>query len=104
MEEITRKKFDELVAVGEIELTPSEAEQLFHEMNAQMKIFEQLEAIPADALSPMIYGDRCPDQEFSELREDHPSAFENAVGIIAQAPRSRGGYIVSPDLAHQKLG
>lgn len=104
-EVISREIFDELVLTGRIWLNTEEAETIRAEMNRQMKVIRQLEAIPLDeSLAPVIHGNPYPASVRCGLREDEPHPFENAAAIIAQAPRSKDGYIISPDVQHQKIG
>lgn len=106
MEEvITKEMFEEFTQVAEVELTPEEAESIRAKMNEQMNVIRELEAIPLEeGVPPVIHGNPYPEIIRAELREDVPIPFENPADIIAQAPRSQDGYIISPDVPHQKLG
>ena len=102
---ITIEMFNEFVQVAEVELTPEEAVSIRAKMNEQLKVIHELAAIPLNAdLPPVIHGNPYPREIQAPLREDIWTPFENPESIIAQAPRSLDGYIVSPDVPHQKLG
>lgn len=104
-ETITIEMFNEFVQVAELELTPEEAVSIRAKMNEQLVIIHELESIPLeDDLPPVIHGNPYPREIQAPLREDIWTPFENSQGIIDQAPRSQDGYIVSPDVPHQKLG
>ena len=104
-EVISIKTFSQLAAVGGIELTADEAEDLRGEINRQMRVIRQLEAIPLeDHIRPVIRGNPYPEGVRCELREDIPLPFGNSDGIIAQAPSVRDRCIVSPDVPHQRIG
>lgn len=104
-EVITKPMFDELARTGALELSADEAERLRLEMNRQMRIIRQLEVIPLDEqLSPVIHGNPYPPGIRCEPRTDEWHPFDNAAGILAQVPRTAEGYIVSPDVPHQRIG
>ena len=97
--------FDELARTGGITLSPEEAEDLREEMNRQMQIIRQLEAIPLDdRICPVIHGNPFPAEVRCGLREDEWIPFPDPRAIPGQAPVSRDGYFVSPDVPHQKIG
>ena len=106
MEEvITKKMFDDFMQVAELGLTPEEQVQIRAEMNNQMKVIRELETIPLeDGLQPVIHGNPYPAEIRGGLREDVCVPFDNVAGILEQAPLTKDGYLVSPDVAHQKLG
>ena len=104
-EMIDKEIFNELVRTGRIGMDPEEAESLRFEMNRQMDVIRQLEAIPLDKeVQPVIHGNPYPKAIRCELREDIVKPFANSNAIIDEAPLSRDGYIISPDVAHQKIG
>ena len=43
---ITKEMFEQFAQVGEVKLTPAEAESMIAKMNAQIKVIDQLSAIP----------------------------------------------------------
>ncbi len=104
-EVIDKNNFAALAAAGGISLTADEAENLREEINRQMCVIRQLDVIPLeDHIRPVTHGNPYPEAVRCELREDINYSFENKGGIIAQAPVTRNGYIVSPDVPHQKIG
>ena len=48
-EEITREIFEHLVELAALELTPEEAEYIRQQLNNQLKVIHELEAIPLDS-------------------------------------------------------
>ena len=51
----------------------------------------------------VVHGNPYPQEIRIPLREDVWTPFENVDGILAEAPRTQDGYIVAPDVPHQKL-
>lgn len=104
-EMIDKAVFIELVRTGRIGLYPEEAESLRLEMNRQMDVIRQLEAIPLEeTVDPVIRGNPYPKTIRCELREDVIRPFDNAPAIISAAPLSHDRYIVSPDISHYRIG
>ena len=102
---ISRDIFDELAAAGRISVSPDEAETLRAELNQQMAVIRQLESIPLETdVRPMIHGNPYPETIRCGLRGDIPASFDNTRGILAEAPKTQDGYIVSPDIVHRKIG
>lgn len=106
MDEVIGKElFDELAQTGGIRLSSGEAEDLREEMNRQMQIIRQLEAIPLDdQVRPVVHGNPFPPEVRCGLREDEWIRFSDPAAILGQAPASRDGYFISPDVLHQKIG
>ena len=104
-EVIGKTLFDELARTGEIGMNPEEAEDIRREMNRQMDVIRQLEAIPLDEkLPPVIHGNPYPPEIRCGLREDIPVPFDDPAEIIAQAPRHQDGFIIAPEIEHQRIG
>ena len=102
---ISQDIFDELVRSAAIELQPEERTELFRELNSQMEIIRQLDAIPLDdMLPPVVHGNPYPPHVRCDLRQDEWIPFDNAAGILAQAPVSKDRCFVSPDVPHQRIG
>ena len=102
---IEKSLFAELVQTAAIDLLPNEAETLCEELNGQMEIIRQLDAIPLDdMLPPVVHGNPYPLHVRCDLRQDEWIPFDNAAGILAQAPISKDGCFVSPDVPHQRIG
>ena len=97
--------FNRLVKTAALKLSVDEASQLLADLNDQLKIIRQLEAIPLEEhIRPVIHGNPYPEAVRCGLREDIPRPFGNSDGIIAQAPSARDRYFVSPDVPHQRIG
>ena len=103
-EAVSRTLFQELAKTGALDLPPEESELLRAGLNEQLEVVRQLESIPLDeTLPPVVHGNPYPPEIRCELREDEWRPFADPAEIIAQAPLSREGYIVSPDVVHIKL-
>ena len=86
-------------------MTPEEAEDIRREMNRQMDVIRQLEGIPLDEKLPsVIHGNPYPPEIRCGLREDVPVFFDHASEIITQAPAHRDGFIIAPEIEHQRIG
>ena len=102
---ITKEMLDDFVHVAEVELSTEEFESILAKMNDQLAVIHELTAIPLEGnLPPVIHGNPFPEEIQAPLREDVWIPFEHPEDIISQAPRTQDGYIVSPDVPHQKLG
>lgn len=101
---IDRALFEELAQTGALQMTADESESLRAELNRQLSVIRQLEAVPLSELHhPVIHGNPYPPDIRCELREDIPHPFEVPEEILAQAPVSKDGYFISPDVPHIKL-
>ncbi len=101
---ITLDIFEHLVLLAALELDPEEAVYLRRELNHQLAAIHELEAIPLDADIPVsLHGVSFTPEISPELRSDEWVAYENAQGIIKQAPQKEDGYIVVPDIPHTDL-
>ncbi len=106
MDEIINSElFNKLAKTAGLLLTDHEADLLRKEMNRQMDVIRQLEAIPLHGeLKPVVHGNPYPEKIRCNLRADEWKPYENAAGIVREAPKSRDGYVISPDIPHQKIG
>ena len=96
--------FKRLVQTAALKLSADEAAQLLADLNDQLKIIRQLEAIPLpQGIDAVIHGNPYPQEIRCELREDEWIPFENTAEITAQAPLLQDNYIVSPDVPHQRI-
>lgn len=96
--------FEKLAKTGALKLTPEECISLRTELNEQFTVIRQLEAIPLEeTLRPVVHGNPFPPDIRCGLREDEWKPFDDPAEIISQAPLSRDGYIVSPDIRSEKL-
>ena len=104
-EAIGKSMFAELVQTAAIDLQGHEAEILRKELNSQMEIIRQLETIPLDEnIAPVIHGNPYPAEIRCGLRADEWIPFDDPQSIISRAPFSQDGFIVSPDVPHQRIG
>ncbi len=104
-DQITKEMLEEFTQVAEVALTKEEFSSILAKMNEQLQVINELTTIPHDEeFEPTIHGNPFPVAIQTPLREDVWTPFEHPEDIVAQAPRSQDGYIVSPDVPHQKLG
>jgi len=106
---ITREIFDHLVLLAALELSPDEAEYLRLQLNNQLKAIRELEAIPLpqsggpdDAL-PATHGVPYPPEIAPPIRLDEWLPDPNPQAILDQAPETKDGYIVVPEIPHSDL-
>lgn len=104
MNEITRELFDHLVELAALELKPEEAEYLHKELNKQLRVIEELAAIPLDESTPLAsHGVPYVPEIRSPLREDVISSSGIEKEILSQTPETEAGYIVVPEIPHETL-
>lgn len=101
---IDRVTFDHLVGLAALELDDTQAEYLLRELNSQLKAIRELAAIPLDASVPAsLHGVPYTGADSPALREDTWIPEPDPAEIIGQAPETREGYIVVPDIPHTTL-
>jgi aspartyl/glutamyl-tRNA(Asn/Gln) amidotransferase C subunit len=101
---IDRETFDHLVGLAALELDQQQADYLLRELNSQLKAIRELAAIPLeDSVPASLHGIPYTSAGSSALREDIWIPEPNPAEIIAQAPETREGYIVVPDIPHTTL-
>ena len=101
---ITPELFTHLVELAALELDPTQAEYLRHELNNQLKAIHELEAIPIDEhVVPALHGVPFSAEVSAELRSDQWQACPNPDEILAQVPELDNGFIVVPDIPHTQL-
>jgi aspartyl-tRNA(Asn)/glutamyl-tRNA(Gln) amidotransferase subunit C len=102
---ITPEMFNHLVGLAALELSPQEGEYLRQQLNNQLKVINELAAIPLDDSVPVAaHGVPYTLQNSQPPRADEWLPFEHPERIIAQAPRqSEDGYIIVPDIPHTNL-
>jgi aspartyl/glutamyl-tRNA(Asn/Gln) amidotransferase C subunit len=102
--EITRELFDHLVELAALELKPDEADYLHNELNKQLKVIEELAAIPLDESTPMAsHGVPYSAAIRPPLRADEISPSGISAEILDQTPETEAGYIVVPEIPHETL-
>jgi aspartyl-tRNA(Asn)/glutamyl-tRNA(Gln) amidotransferase subunit C len=103
-EPITEQIFDHLVQLAALELEPEEARYLRRELNNQLRVIRELEAIEAAGEVPITsHGVPYTPGMSAPPRPDVARTSEEADDILAQAPESEGRYIVVPDIPHTDL-
>jgi len=101
---ITVEVFNHLVGLAALELTTDQAEYLRTQLNNQLKVIEELKAIPIDEEVPIsLHGVPYEKAGSSLPREDEWKPYGDPAGIVAQAPQVEDGYIVVPDIPHTTL-
>ena len=101
---ITPDLFNHLVELAALELSQEEAEYLRQELNNQMKAIDELEAIPlGDDIQITSHGVPYTAQITPEARSDEWIACPNPEEILAQAPETKDGYVIVPDIPHTDL-
>jgi aspartyl-tRNA(Asn)/glutamyl-tRNA(Gln) amidotransferase subunit C len=101
---ITKELFDHLVQLAALDMSPEEATYLRRELNNQLKVINELAAIPLDDDLPIAaHGVPYPEHITPPLRSDTWIPCEDPQLIIDQAPQTDDGYIVVPDIPHSDL-
>jgi aspartyl-tRNA(Asn)/glutamyl-tRNA(Gln) amidotransferase subunit C len=101
---ITKALFDHLVQLAALDMSPEEADYLRRELNNQLKVINELAAIPLEENIPIAsHGVPYPEYIRPPLRSDTWIPCEDAGLIIEQAPQTDEGYIVVPDIPHSNL-
>lgn len=96
--------FKHLVQLAALELTPEEAEYLRAELNSQLKVIQELEAIPLeDETQITSHGVPYTPDISPQIRPDVWAPDPHPDEILAQAPETEGEYIVVPDIPHTDL-
>ena len=96
--------FDHLVHLAALELDAEEAQYLLNELNNQLKSIDELEAIPIEADEHITsHGVPYSAEIRAPIREDDWVSCPNPEEILDQAPDTRDGYIVVPDIPHTDL-
>lgn len=102
--QIDPETFKHLVDLAALELDPEEGEYLRGELNNQLNAIHELEAIPLEGESTVTsHGVEYTAQIRQTLREDEWKPLEDPLAIIAQAPESDYGFVIVPDIPHEKL-
>ncbi len=102
--EISRELFDHLVELAALELNPDEADYLHQELNKQLKVIEELAAIPLEESTPLAsHGVPYAPAIRPLLRRDEIAASGISQDILAQTPETEADYIVVPEIPHETL-
>lgn len=102
--EITPEVFDHLVHLAELELSPEEAEYLRRQLNGQLRAVREMAEIEVDPTTPITsHGVPYPAEARPPLREDVIEDCPDVEAIVGQAPATREGYLLVPDIPHTEL-
>ena len=103
-DEIDPQGFDHLVHLAALQLEPDEAEYLRRELNHQLQVIAELEAIPLDPSIPQTsHGIPYTAEIRTGTREDTWVPCENTGEILAQAPSVDQGCFVVPEIPHTEM-
>jgi aspartyl-tRNA(Asn)/glutamyl-tRNA(Gln) amidotransferase subunit C len=96
--------FNHLVGLAALELTADQADYLRTQLNHQLKVIQELKAIPLDEDVPIsLHGVPYKKAQSSLPREDTWKPYPDPDGILAQAPQVEDRFIVVPDIPHTTL-
>jgi aspartyl-tRNA(Asn)/glutamyl-tRNA(Gln) amidotransferase subunit C len=96
--------FNHLVGLAALELSDDQAEYLRTQLNAQLKVIQELKAIPLDENVPIsLHGVPYEKADSSTPREDVWKPYPDPKSILAQSPQVEDGYIIVPDIPHTTL-
>jgi aspartyl-tRNA(Asn)/glutamyl-tRNA(Gln) amidotransferase subunit C len=103
-EMITPEIFDHLVQLAALELSAEEAEYLRKELNNQLRAIRDLEAIPLAKDTPItLHGVTYTPETTPPMRSDDWKPDPTGKDILPQAPQSKDGYIIVPEIPHTDL-
>ncbi|KAF0110346.1 MAG: hypothetical protein FD147_1731 [Chloroflexi bacterium] len=103
-DQITIEVFNHLVGLAALELTEEQAEYLRKQLNNQLKVIQELKAIPLDENVPIsLHGVPYEKENSVAPREDIWKPYPDPEAILAQAPQMEDGYIIVPDIPHTTL-
>ena len=104
MNEISKELFDHLVELAALELKSDEAKYLHQELNKQLKVIEELAAIPLEETTPLAsHGVPYTSAIRPSLRQDEIVSSGISREILAQTPETEAGYIVVPEIPQETL-
>jgi aspartyl/glutamyl-tRNA(Asn/Gln) amidotransferase C subunit len=103
-DQITPELFNHLVELAALELSPEEGEYLRRQLNNQLRSIKELEAIPLDESTPVAsHGVPYTEATSPLARPDDWKPYPNPSRILDGAPETDEGYIIVPEIPHQKL-
>lgn len=101
---ITPEVFAHLVDLAALELEPTQSEYLRLQLNHQLKVIQELEAIPLETgIEVTAHGVPYTAAISPAPREDVIKPYPQPGEIIKQAPATDEGYIVVPEIPHITL-
>ncbi len=102
-DEITPELFEHLVELAALELAPTEAEALRRQLNNQLNVIHELEAIDITGVPITSHGVPYAAAISQSLRPDAVQDCDDPDAILAQAPRVEDRYVIVPDIPHEEL-
>jgi len=103
-EEIDIEVFDHLVGLAALELSPDEAVYLRAQMNQQLQVIQELEAIPLEEDLPILtHGVGYTNANSAPLRSDETEPNKPLLDLEKFAPEVTDNYVIVPEIPHQKL-
>jgi aspartyl-tRNA(Asn)/glutamyl-tRNA(Gln) amidotransferase subunit C len=101
---ITPELFEHLVELAALELKDEEKEYLRQQLNNQLNVIDELQAIPVDEkIKIATHGVSYSTEVSQSLREDVIKSYQNYLKLVEEAPESEDGYIIVPDIPHEDL-
>ncbi|OJX38416.1 MAG: hypothetical protein BGO78_10505 [Chloroflexi bacterium 44-23] len=103
-EEISVEVFNHLVGLAALELDAEQATYLRRELNLQLQVIHELEAIPLEEdLKINAHGVKYEASITPQLRADEWIPYEDVEAILSQVPELRDRFVVVPNIPHEKL-
>ena len=103
-DQISIDVFNHLVGLAALELSEEQAAYLHRQLNNQLKVIQELKAIPLDENVPIsLHGVPYEKENSAIPREDEWKPYPDSQAILAQAPQVEDGYIIVPDIPHTSL-
>lgn len=103
-DQISVDVFNHLVSLAALELDQDQAEYLRTQLNNQLKVIQELKAIPLDNNVPInLHGVPFEKEGSSVPREDVWKPYSDPQTILDQSPQIEDRYIIVPDIPHTTL-
>ncbi len=103
-DQISVDVFNHLVSLAALELEQDQAEYLRTQLNKQLKVIQELKAIPLDDNVPInLHGVPFEKEGSSVPREDVWKPYSDPQTILDQSPQIEDRYIIVPDIPHTTL-
>lgn len=103
-DQITVDVFNHLVGLAALELSPDQAEYLRTQLNNQLKVIQELKAIPLDENVPIsLHGVPYEKGNSALPREDIWKPYPDSKAVLEQAPQVEDGHFIVPDIPHTTL-
>jgi aspartyl/glutamyl-tRNA(Asn/Gln) amidotransferase C subunit len=103
-DQINQETFEHLVDLAALNLNAEESEYLRQELNNQLRVINELAAIPLEEdVKITSHGVPYPPEARPALRDDEWRPHENPQKLIDESPKTEHGYIVVPDIPLKDL-